>query len=169
MVMLSFIKNIFGPKNPPSNGGCCGKPSGCCGGKTGRRVDLGLEDEDLRKLGLVDEKVVIGKIIKIEPHSDPKVTKVQVTQCDLGEGRIEQVLCGGTNIEVGMIVPVATVGADLGNDFIISERAIRGEMSHGMICAQAELGLSGADETKGSIWALPSILEPVLGAPINQL
>lgn len=167
--MFSFIKNIFESKKASSQGGCCGKSGDCCGGSEGRRVDIGLDEADLAVLAKVDEKIVIGKITDIQPHSDPKVTKVQVTQCDLGEGRIEQVLCGGSNIEVGMIVPVATVGADLGGGFVISERAIRGEMSHGMICAQAELGLSAKGEEKGEIWPLPSILEPVLGAPINQL
>jgi len=165
--MLAFIKNIFGPKTPKS-GGCCGKPEGCCG-KPPRRVDIGLDEADLKILAGVDDKIMIGKITDIQPHSDPKVTKVKVTQCDLGNGKIEQILCGGSNIEVGMIVPVATVGADLGGGFIIGERAIRGEMSHGMICAQAELGLSAKSEEKGEIWPLPAILEPVLGASINQL
>ena len=167
--MLHFIKNIFGGKPSKSKKGCCGNPEGCCNGGEPRRVDIGLSDEDLKVLGGVDEKIVIGKITDIQPHSDPKVTKVQVTQCDLGNGKIEQILCGGSNIAVGMIVPVATVGADLGGGFVIGERAIRGEMSHGMICAQAELGLSAKEEEKGAIWPLPAILEPVLGAPINQL
>ena len=68
-----------------------------------------------------------------------------------------------------MIVPVATVGTDLGGGFVIGERAIRGEMSHGMLCAQAELGLSAESEEKGQIWPLPSALGCKLGMPVNQL
>jgi len=161
--MLTFIKSLFGAK--PAE-----KPNTCCGGVCKNRpVDLGLNDNDKAVLAGVDERIIVGKVTDIQDHSDPKVTKVKVSQCDLGNGKIEQILCGGTNLEEGMIVPVATVGADLGGGFVIGERAIRGEMSHGMICAQAELGLSAEGEEKGQIWPLPAALESKLGTPINQL
>lgn len=164
--MLTFIKSLFSPKDNCPPAGCCAKEN-CC--RSAAPIDLGLNDNDKAVLAGVDERIVVGKITDIQAHSDPKVTKVQVTQCDLGKGRIEQILCGGSNIAVGQIVPVATVGADLGGGFVIGERAIRGEMSHGMICAQAELGLSAESEQKGEIWGMPSALESKLGMPINQL
>lgn len=162
--MLKFIKSLFTTKDADRPEGCCGERK-CCQAP----VDLGLSDADRAVLQTVDDKIVVGKVTDIQDHSDPKVTKVKVSQCDLGNGKIEQILCGGTNLTVGMVVPVATVGADLGGGFIIGERAIRGEMSHGMICAKAELGLSGEGEAKGEIWPMPSGLEAKLGTPINQL
>jgi len=164
--MLNFIKSLFGTKFKAA-GESCGATQ-CCRGAA-KNVDLGLSDADRAVLQTIDERIVVGKITAIGAHSDPKVTKVQVTQCDLGNGRIEQILCGGSNIAVDMVVPVATVGTDLGGGFVIGERAIRGEMSHGMICAQAELGLSAEAEEKGQIWPLPSALECKLGMPVNQL
>ncbi len=168
--MLNFIKSIFGKekgRSRPATGGGCGGHCACAAAKA--PVDLGLNDNDKAVLAGVDERIVVGKIIDIQDHSDPKVTKVKVTQCDLGHGKIEQILCGGSNIAVDMIVPVATVGTDLSGGFVIGERAIRGEMSHGMICAQAELGLSAENEEKGQIWPLPAALGAKLGTPINQL
>jgi len=165
--MLSFIKSFFSPKPVIKPTGGCGA-SQCCQGAA-KKADLGLSDADRAVLQTVDERIVVGKITDIQAHSNPEITKVKVTQCDLGNGRIEQILCGGNNIAVGMVVPVATVGTDLGGGFVIGERAIRGEMSHGMICAQAELGMSGDGEEKGQIWPLPSALDCKLGMPINQL
>jgi len=163
--MLPFIKSLFGSKPAPVKS--CG--GGCACAAKAAPIDLGLDDNDKSTLAGIDERIVVGKIIEIIPHPDPKVTKVRITQCNLGQGKIEQVLCGGSNIAVGMIVPVATVGTDLGGGFVIGERAIRGEMSHGMICAQAELGLSATNEEKGQIWSLPVALESKLGMPVNQL
>ncbi len=158
--MFNFLKNIFGgvPKKK-----CCG---GGCKNKT---VDLGISDEDRAALQVVSDSVVVGKIISIRAHKSEKVTKVKVTECDLGGGKIEQILCGGGNIAEGQIVPVATIGTDLGGGFIIGEREIRGEVSRGMICARQEIGLTEIDAEKGGIWAMPSELESKLGVSVNQL
>lgn len=164
--MISFLKSIFAPKTTPAPKGCGGQ---CACAAKAEPVELGLSDNDKPILAGLDERIVVGKIIDIQAHSNPEITKVKVTQCDLGNGKIEQILCGGTNIAVGLVVPVATVGSDLGGGFVIGERAIRGEMSHGMICARAELGLSAPNEEKGQIWSMPSALEAKLGMPVNQL
>lgn len=158
--MFNFLKNIFGGSAKST---CCG---GGCKNKT---VDLGISDEDRAALQVVSDSVVVGKIISIRAHKSEKVTKVQVTECDLGEGKIEQILCGGANIAEGQIVPVATIGTDLGGGFIIGEREIRGEVSRGMICARQEIGLTEIEAEKGGIWSMPSELESKLGVSVNQL
>ena len=151
--MINFLKNIFGQSQTA----------------TGTAIDLGISVEDRAALKNVADSVVLGKITAIASHPDPKVTKVRVTQCDLGNGTVEQILCGGANIEEGQVVPVATIGTDLGGGFVISERDIRGETSRGMICARQELGLTEIEAEKGGIWPLPQALEAKLGTPINTL
>lgn len=160
--MFNFLKNIFGGA-PESKKECCG---GACHSAS---VDLGINDTDKAALKNVADTVVIGKITAIASHPDPKVTKVRVTQCDLGNGQTEQILCGGANIAEGQIVPVAKVGTDLGGGFVIGEREIRGEMSRGMICARQEIGLTEIEAEKGGIWEMPSALEAKLGMSVNQL
>ena len=147
---------------------CKGKSSKSAAAKRASSV-LGLSDENLALLKQIDPKIIIGRVLTIRPHPDPKMTKVRITTCDLGdEGEPVQILCGGTNIEVGLVVPIATVGAKLSEDFEISVREIRGEESHGMICAQSELGLK-VEEEKGVIWPLPIELENQLGTSLNSL
>lgn len=130
---------------------------------------LSLSIEDITTAKKLDEKIIIGKILKITEHPDPKITKVRVTKCDLGNGETEQILCGGTNIQEGAIVPIATIGSDLGGGFVIGERKIRGEVSRGMICARVELGLSANKETKGEIWLMPKTMEKQIGKKLKDL
>jgi len=162
-MIFNFIKSIFKVGSDKSN------EKECCGGCHNHAVDLGLSDEDRAKLQVVADSVVVGKIESIRPHSSEKVTKVQVTECDLGNGKTEQILCGGANIAEGQIVPVATLGTDLGGGFIIGERDIRGEVSRGMICARQEIGLTEIEAEKDGIWIMPAALESKLGLPVNQL
>ncbi|MCD5382704.1 phenylalanine--tRNA ligase subunit beta [Candidatus Gracilibacteria bacterium] len=86
------------------------------------------------------EKVVIGKIEKIEKH--PDADKMQVTQTNVG-GEILQIVCGGVNISEGQYVPVALNGAVLPGDFEIKKANKRGVESNGMICAEGEMGIEG--------------------------
>ncbi len=132
-------------------------------------LNLKLEKKDENALKACDKNIVVGKILEIRKHKNPKITKVQVTKCLVGEGKEEQILCGGSNIEVGQIVPVAQVGANLGGGFIIGERDIRGEVSRGMICSREELGLSMPESEKGGIWGMPSDFEVKLGTPVKDL
>ena len=117
----------------------------------------------------LDPLIIVGKILEIRPHSNPKITKVQITKCALGNGEEAQILCGGKNIAEGQIVPIAKVGAVLSKNFKIGERNIRGEISSGMICARKELGLSLAGEQEKEIWVLPQSLENCLGKMVKDL
>ena len=109
-----------------------------------RLTFLGLEVEELFEQKLPDEKVVVGKIAEVRPH--PNADRLRICMVDTGEGELRQIVCGAPNVEAGMIVPVATIGAELttvsGESFTIKPAKIRGEHSSGMICAADELGLS---------------------------
>src|SRR6185436_5852564 len=58
---------------------------------------------------------------------------------------------------------VATIGADLGDGFVIKKSKIRGEISEGMLCSERELGLS---ENHDGIIGLPADAE--IGKPLAE-
>ena len=126
-------------------------------------TDLGLEVEGVDtfeslKGGL--QGVVVGHVITCEKH--PDADKLKITTVDIGDGKTPlQIVCGAPNVAVGQKVPVATIGTKLydkeGNAFEIKKGKIRGQESHGMICAEDELGLG---ESHDGILILDASLIP---------
>jgi len=82
--------------------------------------------------------VIVAKILEIRKH--PNADRLQVAKVDTGSEKLD-VVCGAPNIEVGHLVPMATVGTILPGNIEIKEADVRGEKSHGMLCAEDELGL----------------------------
>ena len=156
--MINFLKNLFN-KNSSEKKGCCG---GGCKSET-VEINFQVEDADIQILQNLDEKIIVGQIVSVEAHPDPKMTKVKVTKCIIDGGETATILCGGTNVTAGIIVPIATVGTQLTPDFQIGEREIRGVVSRGMICARAELGISTGEEKKGEIWILDPNAKMLIG------
>ena len=95
--------------------------------------------------------VVVGEIIKVDPHPDAEKLRI----CSvMGNGNAPlQVVCGAANARVGIKVPFATIGAILPGDFAIKKAKLRGVESFGMLCAQTELKAGEDDE---GLWELPS-------------
>ena len=54
------------------------------------------------------EKIVVGKIIKIERH--PNADKLVVCQVEVGEESPIQICTGATNVFEGAVIPVVLVG-----------------------------------------------------------
>ena len=109
-------------------------------------TDLGLEVEMVDKFESIKgglEGIVVGHVLTCIPH--PDADRLKVTTVDLGDGIPIQIVCGAPNVAVGQKVPVAKIGTTLydkeGIAFQIKKGKIRGEESHGMICAEDELGL----------------------------
>ena len=109
-------------------------------------TDLGLEVEVVEKFQSVKgglEGIVIGHVLTCIQH--PDADRLKITTVDLGDGIPVQIVCGASNVAVGQKVPVATIGTTLydkeGVAFQIKKGKIRGQESHGMICAEDELGL----------------------------
>ncbi len=100
---------------------------------------LGLEVEAIDEPGRDINGVVVARILDVVPH--PDADKIRLADVDYGDGRL-RVVCGAPNIEPGMVVPFAPVGAVLPGDFKIEKRKIRGVVSEGMLCSARELGLS---------------------------
>jgi phenylalanyl-tRNA synthetase beta chain len=125
-------------------------------------TDLGLEVEGVDafeslKGGL--QGVVVGHVLTCEKH--PDADKLKITTVDLGDGNAPvQIVCGAPNVAAGQKVPVATIGTKLfdkeGNAFEIKKGKIRGQESHGMICAEDELGLG---ESHDGIMILDAALQ----------
>ncbi|SHI49313.1 phenylalanine--tRNA ligase subunit beta [Aquimarina spongiae] len=120
--------------------------------KTGELLtDLGLEVEGIDTYQSVKgglEGVVVGQVLSCEKH--PNADKLKVTKVDLGNGEPVQIVCGAPNVAAGQKVPVATIGTNLyddkGEKWTIKKGKIRGEESHGMICAEDELGLGNSHD-----------------------
>ena len=125
-------------------------------------TDLGLEVEVVEKYQSVRgglEGVVVGHVLTCEKH--PDADRLSITTVDLGDGNPVQIVCGASNVAKGQNVPVATIGTKLfdaaGVAFEIKKGKIRGQESHGMICAEDELGIGTSHE---GIMILDATLKP---------
>ncbi|WP_394759172.1 phenylalanine--tRNA ligase subunit beta [Flavobacterium sp.] len=114
-------------------------------------TDLGLEVEGIEKYQSIKgglEGIVVGHVLTCIQH--PNADKLKITTVDLGDNNPIQIVCGASNVAAGQKVPVATIGTILydkeGKSFEIKKGKIRGEESHGMICAEDELGLGDSHE-----------------------
>lgn len=87
--------------------------------------------------------VVVAEIISAEQH--PDADKLRVCEVSTGNETV-QIVCGAPNARAGLKAPLATVGGVLPGDFKIKKAKLRGVESHGMLCAEQELGLSDANE-----------------------
>nr|WP_315222925.1 phenylalanine--tRNA ligase subunit beta [uncultured Flavobacterium sp.] len=125
-------------------------------------TDLGLEVEVVEKYESIKgglAGVVVGHVLTCEKH--PDADRLKITTVNIGLEAPIQVVCGATNVAAGQKVPVATVGTVLydkeGAAFTIKKGKIRGQESHGMICAEDELGLGTSHD---GIMILDETLEP---------
>lgn len=133
-------------------------------------TDLGLEVEGVDKYESLKgglQGVVVGHVLTCEKH--PDADKLKITTVDLGDGNAPvQIVCGAPNVAAGQKVPVATIGTKVfdkeGNAFEIKKGKIRGQESHGMICAEDELGLGNNHD---GIMVLADDLKP--GTPAAKV
>lgn len=138
--------------------------------KTGELLtDLGLEVEGISDFESVKgslEGIVVGHVLTCIQH--PNADRLKLTTVNIGEEAPVQIVCGAPNVTAGQKVPVATIGTTLytaeGEAWKIKKGKIRGEESHGMICAEDELGLGASHD---GIMVLEENLEP--GTPCNQV
>jgi phenylalanyl-tRNA synthetase beta chain len=115
--------------------------------KTGELLtNLGLEVEGISQFESVPgslEGIVVGHVLSCVKH--PDADRLKLTRVDIGLEKPVQIVCGAPNVAEGQMVPVATIGSTLytnaGETLKIKKGKIRGIESHGMICAEDELGL----------------------------
>lgn len=105
-----------------------------------RLTELGLAVESVEPVDTPVKGVVTAKVLRLEKHPDAaKVTRVYV---DAGDGVERHVWCGATNMQAGDIVPLATLGTNMPDGRVITQRGILGIDSEGMLCSGTEIGLS---------------------------
>lgn len=132
-------------------------------------TDLGLEVEGISTFESVKgglKGIVVGEVITCEKH--PNADKLKLTTVNIGQDQPLQIVCGAPNVAAGQKVPVATIGTTLytaeGASWVIKKGKIRGEESHGMICAEDELGLGDSHD---GIMVLADTLK--VGTPCSEV
>ncbi len=126
---------------------------------------IGLEVESLEKYEGVKgglQGLVIGEVLSCEKH--PDADKLSLTTVNIGGEAPLQIVCGAANVAKGQKVVVATVGTTIypitGDPLTMKKAKIRGAESHGMICAEDEIGIGTSHD---GIMVLPA--ELIAGTP----
>ncbi len=129
---------------------------------------IGLEVETMEifeevKGGL--KGLVVGEVLECEKH--PDADKLWLTKVTTGNGEPLQIVCGAPNVAVGQKVVVATIGTTIypsgGEPLTMKKAKIRGVESHGMICAEDEIGLG---QSHAGIMVLPA--SAIVGTPAAE-
>jgi phenylalanyl-tRNA synthetase beta chain len=140
-VSLNWLKQFVRIDQPPS-------------GVADMLTMAGLEVEGLEYKGQGLGDITVSRILDIIPH--PRADRLSICQVSTGSKEVS-VVCGATNIEKGHVVPLALPGTRLPDGTLLKETKIRGEVSHGMLLAEDEMGLT--DDHTG-IMILPDDLAP---------
>jgi phenylalanyl-tRNA synthetase beta chain len=101
----------------------------------------GLEVEGIEEVGAALEGVVVGEVVSLLPH--PQADRLSLCRVQAGE-KAYPIVCGARNMRAGDKVALALEGAQLPGGVEIKRTKIRGELSEGMLCSEAELGFSAS-------------------------
>ena len=105
----------------------------------------GLEVEALERVAPAFDNVVVAEVMEVSKH--PNADRLNVCHVNVGEAQPLTIVCGASNVAVGLKVPCARIGALLPGDFAIKQAKVRSIDSFGMLCSAKELGL--AEESDG--------------------
>ena len=128
-------------------------------------TSIGLEVESLDtyesiKGGLAG--LVIGEVMECTQH--PNADKLKLTRVNIGTGELLQIVCGASNVAAGQKVIVAKEGTTIyplvGESLTMRVAKIRSVESHGMICAEDEIGIGSSHD---GIMVLPG--DAIVGSP----
>ena len=109
----------------------------------------GLEVDSRHPVAGEFDHVVVASVINTKPH--PQADKLTLCEVDAGTGNLLNIVCGAANVRAGLKVALALPGANLPGNIHIKESMLRGQLSQGMLCSVAELGL---EETSDGIMEL---------------
>jgi phenylalanyl-tRNA synthetase beta chain len=110
----------------------------------------GLEVEGMDAVAPAFNNVVVAQVLEVVKH--PNADRLNVCQVNVGEAQPLTIVCGASNVAVGVKVPCARIGAVLPGNFNIKQAKVRSIESFGMLCSAKELGLA---ETSDGLWLLP--------------
>lgn len=133
----------------------------------------GLEVEEIEKVGPKFTNIVVAEIKEMRKH--PNADKLNLVTIFNGT-ETREVVCGAQNIEVGQIIPYASVGSSVldrktGEQFKLKPVKIREVESQGMLCSADELGIDelGLQQEDG-ILILNSIFDNLkLGTDVAEV
>jgi phenylalanyl-tRNA synthetase beta chain len=131
-----------------------------------RRITLSVtEVEEIIRQGGWDERVRVGRVLRVEPH--PNADRLRLATVTLGD-REQTVVCGAPNVAAGQMIAFGEEGAELvnghtGERMTLKPTKIRGVESAGMVLSERELGLS---EDHEGILVLPE--DAPLGARLSD-
>ncbi|MEQ2400619.1 phenylalanine--tRNA ligase subunit beta [Peptoniphilus hominis (ex Hitch et al. 2025)] len=101
------------------------------------------------------DKIVVGKIEKIDKH--PDADKLVICSVNVGD-EVLQIVTGAPNVFEGAIVPVALHGSTVAGGVKIKKGKLRGVESNGMLCSLEELGFENSvipKEARNGIFIFP--------------
>jgi phenylalanyl-tRNA synthetase beta chain len=117
-------------------------PSDLSGMELGQRFTMAsAEVEKIEESGKFLKELLVARIESIEPH--PDADKLNLVTFNFGANKSRRVVCGASNVAVGMKVPYAPLGVTLPAGFTLEPKKIRGVLSEGMLCSREELGIVG--------------------------
>lgn len=93
-----------------------------------------------------EPKIVVGFVKSCKKHPDSD--HLSITQTEVDNGEVLQIVCGAPNIKAGQKVVVAKPGAMMPDGLMIWPGVLRGVESFGMICSASELRLPDAPAKK---------------------
>ena len=127
---------------------------------------FGQKVETWERMDAEIKNVVVGKVLSMVRH--PNSDHMFICQVDVGKDEPVQIVTGAQNVHEGDLVPAALHNSWLPGGVHITKGKLRGELSCGMLCSFAELGLTQNDLPgvfADGIW----ILEPDSAKPGDDM
>ena len=104
---------------------------------------FGQKVETWERMDADIKNVVVGKVLSMVRH--PNSDHMFICQVDVGQEEPVQIVTGAQNVHEGDLVPAALHNSWLPGGVHITKGKLRGEVSNGMLCSFAELGLTQND------------------------
>ena len=127
---------------------------------------FGQKVETWERMDAEIKNVVVGRVLSMVRH--PNSDHMFICQVDVGKDEPVQIVTGAQNVHEGDLVPAALHNSWLPGGVHITKGKLRGEVSCGMLCSFAELGLTQNDLPgvfADGIW----ILEPDSAKPGDDM
>jgi len=111
------------------------------------------------------ERFVVGRVLYADRH--PDADRLTVCRVGVGEGAVQQIVCGAPNVAAGQTVAVALPGAVMPDGSTLRAARLRGVESAGMILAEDELAIGSSHE--GIIVLDEDGAGPAPGTPLAEV
>ena len=129
----------------------------------------GLEVEEIEEVKPKFTNIITARIEKIDNH--PNSDHLHLVTVNTGSA-LKTVVCGAQNIQVGQVIPYASVGSKVldrksGEQFELTPAVIRGVESQGMLCSDDELGVADRNYQEEDGILVLNRLFPNVGLGLN--